>query len=101
MTRRTLAQQEISDALSALPEWEVKDGKLHKTFKFNSFAAAIGWMVAVGIYADKLDHHPEWCNVYNRVQVDLVTHDLGNVISSWDVKLAQQMEAVFPVLTKK
>jgi len=101
MTRKTLSEQEVIEALSTLPEWELKNGKLHKAFKFNSFAAAIGWMVTVSIYADKLDHHPEWSNIYNRVYVDLVTHDLGNVISSWDIQLAQYMESTFPTAEGK
>ena len=49
-------------------------------------------MVSVAIYADKIDHHPEWSNVYNRVQVNLVTHDLANAISTWDLDLAGKME---------
>lgn len=92
MTRRQLNEAEINAALADLPGWSVENGKLHKTFKFKSFAAAMGWMVSVAIYADKMDHHPEWSNVYNRVTVNLVTHDLGNAISSWDVQLAQEME---------
>ena len=52
----------------------------------------MGWMVAVSIIADKMDHHPEWANLYNRATVNLVTHDLGDVISSWDVELAQKMD---------
>ena len=51
-----------------------------------------GWMVSAAIYADKIDHHTEWSNVYNRVHVNLVTHDLGNAISTWDVDLARKME---------
>jgi 4a-hydroxytetrahydrobiopterin dehydratase len=92
MERRKLEQAEIESALVDLPGWQVQDGKLHKTFKFASFARAIGWMTSVAVIADKMDHHPEWTNVYNRVTVNLVTHDLGNVISSWDVTLAQNME---------
>jgi 4a-hydroxytetrahydrobiopterin dehydratase len=92
MTRRTLTDEEIATELANLPGWAVKEGKLHKQFKFKSFAQALGWMVSVGIYADKMDHHPEWSNVYNRVTVSLVTHDLDNSISSWDVDLAKQME---------
>ncbi len=90
--RRPLTTTEIEAALLDLPGWQVKDGKLAKTYKFPSFAAAIGWMVSVAIYADKIDHHPEWRNVYNRVQVNLVTHDLGNAISTWDIDLARKME---------
>lgn len=90
--RRKLSEVELTAVLKSLPGWSVKEGKLHKQFKFDTFAQAIGWMVAVSIYADKLDHHPEWCNIYSRVTVDLVTHDMGNAISSWDVLLAQKME---------
>ncbi len=87
-----LSDEEIQAALSELPGWEVAGGKLHKRYRFDSFAQAVGWMVSVAFYADKLDHHPEWCNVYNRVEVDLVTHDLDNAISNLDVQLARQME---------
>ena len=92
MTRRKLNQDEIDSALANLPGWQLQDGKLHKTFKFDSFARAVGWMMSVAIHADKMDHHPEWSNVYNRVTVNLVTHDLDNSVSSWDVDLAQKME---------
>lgn len=92
MPRQKLSQDEIQQALTDLPGWSVKDGKLTKQFKFKTFAQALGWMVTVGVQADKMDHHPEWCNVYNRVDVSLVTHDLDNSISSWDVELAKHME---------
>ncbi len=92
MVRKKLNDEELAQALLDLPGWQIQNGKLHKEYKFASFAAAIGWMVTVAIAADKLDHHPEWSNVYNRVRVDLVTHDLGNVISSFDVALAHKME---------
>jgi len=92
MARYPLPENEINTALTTLPGWSVKDGKLHKTYKFASFGIALGWMVAVGIEADKMDHHPEWSNVYNRVTVNLVTHDLGNAISNLDIALAQKME---------
>jgi 4a-hydroxytetrahydrobiopterin dehydratase len=94
MAREKLSETAVQQALSELPGWEVKDDKLHKTFKFNSFAAAVGWMVSAAIEADKMDHHPEWTNVYNRVIVNLVTHDLGNEISNLDVALAKKMEAL-------
>lgn len=94
MAKQKLNDQEIQDALADLPSWEVKEGKLHKAYKFGSFAEAVGWMMSAAIHADKLDHHPEWTNVYNRVQVNLVTHDLDNSISNLDVELAQKMEAL-------
>jgi 4a-hydroxytetrahydrobiopterin dehydratase len=94
MAREKLTDSALQAALDQLPGWEVKEGKLHKTFKFGSFGEALGWMVSAGIEADKMDHHPEWSNVYNRVVVNLVTHDLGNEISNLDVELAKKMEAL-------
>ncbi|MGK7932612.1 MAG: 4a-hydroxytetrahydrobiopterin dehydratase [Microcystaceae cyanobacterium] len=92
MASYKLSEQEIELALSGLKNWQVQDNKLSKTFKFNTFAEAMGWMVTVGIEADKLNHHPEWCNVYNRVTVNLCTHDLGNAIGNLDVELATIMD---------
>lgn len=92
MTRYKLSDEELATSLNDLTDWEIKEGKLHKTYKFGSFAEAIGWMVSVAIHADKMDHHPEWSNVYNKVQVNLVTHDLDDAISNWDVTLAKKME---------
>ena len=94
MARKKLDDKEIQTALEALPGWKVKDGKLHKSFKFDSFAEAIGWMVSVGIYADNKDHHPDWANSYNRVEVDLSTHDLDDAISNLDLELAQKMNSL-------
>lgn len=94
MARYKVNDDELTAALANLPSWEVKEGKLHKTYKFDSFAQAMGWMMSVAINADKMDHHPEWSNVYNKVQVNLVTHDLGNAISNLDIDLAKKMEAL-------
>jgi len=94
VSRKKLTDAEIKAALDHLPGWDIKDGKLYKQYKFKTFAQALGWMVSAGVHADKMDHHPEWSNVYNRVTVSLVTHDLDNSISSWDVELARQMEAL-------
>ena len=93
MARYALGDEELTAVLAELSDWEIREGKLYKAYKFASFAQAMGWMMSVAIYADKMDHHPEWFNVYNQVQVNLVTHDLGNVISSWDVALAKKMDA--------
>jgi len=94
MARYKMNDQELTAALADLPGWEVKEGKLHKSYKFGSFARAIGWMMSVAIHADKMDHHPEWSNVYSRVQVNLVTHDLDNAISNLDIDLARKMETL-------
>lgn len=92
MTRQKLDDQALATALQELPGWKVQEGKLHKEFKFASFAAAMGWMMEMAVVIDKLDHHPEWSNVYNKVRVNLVTHDLGDAISNLDVDLARRME---------
>ena len=83
-------------ALSTLlPDWSVKDERLHRDLKFNSFVEAFGFMAKVALLAESKNHHPNWCNVYNRVSIDLTTHDLGG-LSSLDVDLAAAIEALLP-----
>ena len=81
----------INQALDVQQQWQVVEGKLIKTFKFKSFIQAFGWMSQIAIWAEKLNHHPEWCNIYNKVDVQLTTHDVGG-ISELDFKLAEKME---------
>lgn len=71
--------------------WTGGDDFITKVFKFEDFAQAFGWMTQIAIIADKADHHPEWYNVYNRVDVTLTTHDAGGVTVK-DVHLAKAME---------
>ena len=92
------SEQQITQALSQLNEnleignqWVISQDKLTKTFKFKSFIRAFGWMSQIAISAEKLNHHPEWFNVYNKVEVQLTTHDVGG-ISELDFKLASKME---------
>ena len=75
-------------------DWTENDNALNKTFKFKTFLDAIKWMEKASIEIDKLDHHPEWTNVYNRVTVRLRTHDAGNRITAKDVALAGRMQAI-------
>ncbi len=89
-----LSEAELQAALSELPGWEIVNGKLHKTFKFADFTAAFGFMTKVAIEANTMNHHPEWCNVWNQVTIDLVTHAVGNRISNLDVMLAKKIEAL-------
>lgn len=84
----------INQALDNDQQWEIVDNKLTKTFKFKSFIRAFGWMSQIAIWAEKLNHHPEWFNVYNKVEVQLTTHDAGG-ISELDFKLAEKMELLF------
>lgn len=81
----------INQDLEDEHKWCISDEKLSKTFKFKSFIRAFGWMSQIAIWAEKLNHHPEWFNVYNKVEVQLTTHDVGG-ISELDFKLAQKME---------
>jgi len=67
--------------------WTIINGKLNRRFEFNSFVDAFSFMTKVALAAEKMNHHPEWFNVYNRLNIDLVTHDIGG-ISNYDIKLA-------------
>jgi len=92
MAIEKLSDQQVQQAIAKLSGWAVVNAKLHKIFKFNNFVDAFAFMTKVAIIAEKMDHHPEWFNVYNRVTIDLTTHDAGG-ISSLDVELAQKIEA--------
>ena len=85
------------EALAALTAsgWAEVEGRdaIRKTFKFSGFVEAFGWMTRAAIHAEKLNHHPEWFNVYNRVEVTLTTHDCDG-LSALDVKLASKMDAL-------
>lgn len=85
-----LSEAEIQTKLESLPGWSLQDGKLHRQFQFRSFVEAFGWMSSVALVAESMGHHPEWANVYNRVRVDLTTHDAGG-ITELDFTLAQRM----------
>ena len=100
MTRPTKIGAEA--ALKQLSGWKAADGRdaLTKTFRFDDFNAAFGWMSRVALAAEKLDHHPEWFNVYAKVEVLLATHDADGV-TELDVRLAKIMdEAAKSVGTK-
>ena len=93
MTIPRLTDAAVSALLTELPGWTLReDGKaILRTFKFADFNAAFGFMTRVALMADKLDHHPEWSNVYNRVEVLLTTHDADGV-TELDVTLAKFMD---------
>jgi 4a-hydroxytetrahydrobiopterin dehydratase len=74
--------------------WSGDDKRIAKVFKFFAFAEALAFMVEVGLYCERVDHHPEWKNIYNRVWVELTTHDAGRVTEQ-DFALAAHMDAVF------
>ncbi|MBL8325718.1 MAG: 4a-hydroxytetrahydrobiopterin dehydratase [Rubrivivax sp.] len=84
----------VAARLAGLPGWALRAGKLHRRFVFDDFAAAFGFMASVALVAERMKHHPEWANVYNQVEVDLVTHDAGGV-TELDFALAARMSALF------
>ena len=86
-----LSEKELEQEVNKLRDWKVVEGKVNKTFEFDDFVQAFGFMTRVAIEAEKMNHHPEWFNVYNRVKIDLVTHDVGG-ISNYDIKLAKTID---------
>jgi 4a-hydroxytetrahydrobiopterin dehydratase len=87
---RKLDTAERDAARTELPLWQMVDGRdaISRTFKFADFSAAFGFMTRVALAAEKLDHHPEWQNVWNRVEITLSTHDAGG-LTERDIKLAK------------
>jgi 4a-hydroxytetrahydrobiopterin dehydratase len=93
MTVTKAIEPEIQEALAELGSWAVVDGKLHREYKFRDFVQAFGFMTQVALLAERAAHHPEWFNVYNRVVVDLTTHEAGGITRK-DLDLARQMEEI-------
>ena len=87
---KKLSDEDVQSKLASLPNWTLQNGKLHREYKFANFVEAFGWMTSAALTAEKQDHHPEWFNVWNKVVVDLTTHDAGGVTQS-DVDLAKTM----------
>jgi len=77
--------------------WKEENNKLSKTFVFKTFTEAISWMVKVSFAIEKLDHHPEWTNVYNKVHITLTTHDTGNTVTEKDRALATVIDNEFSI----
>ena len=96
--RKKLSQEEIAASLKSLNGWTIEngggkpyEGKLHKEFKFKNFIEAFGFMSRVALIAEGMNHHPEWFNVWNKVVIDLTTHDVGG-ISNLDFEFAEKVE---------
>ena len=93
MAAKKLSDAEIQENLGQLNGWTVEDGKLHKEYQFDTFVTAFGFMAQLALIAESMNHHPEWFNVYNRVTIDLMTHDAGG-ISELDFQWAKQADAI-------
>ncbi len=88
-----LSETEITEELKKLEGWDINDNKLHKEFQFDNFNQAFGFMTRAAMEIEKMNHHPEWFNVYNRITVDLTTHDAGGITNN-DVNLARILNSL-------
>ncbi len=93
MSKAKMTEKEVTAEISQLSDWKVVEAKLHREFKFPNFVEAFAFMTKVAIVAEKMDHHPELFNVYNRVVIDLATHDVDG-ISTLDIELAKKINAL-------
>jgi 4a-hydroxytetrahydrobiopterin dehydratase len=94
MARAKLTDAEVLERLKKLPGWSLRAGKLFRELTFPNFVKAFGFMSSVALEAERMDHHPEWSNVYSRVVIELTTHDAGG-ISERDFELARKIDALY------
>jgi 4a-hydroxytetrahydrobiopterin dehydratase len=88
-----LPEDQIKVELRDLKGWSLQNGKLYKEFVFEDFVEAFGFMTKAALHAEKMNHHPEWLNVYNRLSVYLTTHDAGGITTN-DIKLARTLNSI-------
>ena len=88
-----LSQEEIDEELEKLQGWSIIDEKLHKEFSFDSFNQAFGFMTRAAMEIEKMNHHPEWFNVYSRITIELTTHDAGGITQN-DINLAKILNSL-------
>ncbi len=93
MTLTKIPSDDVASNLLRLRNWTYENGKLHKLFKFKTFREAMQFMVGVGFHCEKMNHHPQWYNVYGNVDVELVTHKVAG-ITELDFKLAEKMDEI-------
>jgi 4a-hydroxytetrahydrobiopterin dehydratase len=93
MAAHRLSPEQIDALPQTLQQWSVVNGKLHRELRFADFNEAFGFMSRVALVAETLGHHPEWFNVWNKVVIDLTTHDAGG-LSTLDLEMAQRIDAL-------
>lgn len=91
-----LTQQQINEALNQLEGWTFKDNGIEKNFVFKDFKETLSIMMGIGMIAEEMNHHPEWFNVYNKLDIRLSTHDAGGVTEK-DVTLAKKIDVLLKV----
>ena len=94
MAATKLSEQEIAAELAKLKGWSIERGNLHRVFEFRDFAQAFGFMAQVALAAEKMDHHPDWSNAWNKVVIDLTTHSAGGLTRN-DFALAAKIQQIF------
>ena len=92
--REKLSEEELQNALQKLQHWELADGKLRRRFQFENFIEAFAFMTQLALVAERINHHPEWTNVYGSVEITLSTHDVGG-ISNLDFEFARAADLYF------
>ena len=93
MGRVKLNDKEIAEALASLPGWAIEKGALHREFVFKDFVEAFGFMTRVALAAEAMNHHPDWSNSWNKVNISLVTHSAGGLTGN-DVDLARKIQSL-------
>ena len=93
MTLTKLSDEQIKNELTNLSGWSIINGKLHKDFVFKDFIEAFGFMCTASLHIEKMNHHQEWFNVYNKVKVDLTTHDAGGITQNY-INLARTLNSL-------
>ncbi|MEO9310181.1 MAG: 4a-hydroxytetrahydrobiopterin dehydratase [Nitrososphaera sp.] len=93
MRPEKLSDEQIKEELRKLPGWLLQNGKLHKEYVFKDFVEAFAFMTKAALHAEAMNHHPEWFNVYNKLKVDLMTHDAGGITSN-DIALAKAFDSL-------
>jgi len=95
---KVLAEPELRARLEALPGWSLREGRLYRQFRFADFSEAFAFMAKMAVFSERKNHHPEWKNVYNRVEVELFTHDSGG-ITELDLEWAAVASAAYQKFT--
>jgi len=93
MVLTKLSDEQIQAELNGLNGWSVVNGKLHKEFEFSDFNEAFGFMARASMHIEKMNHHPEWFNVYNKLVIDLMTHDASGITEN-DINLAKILNSL-------
>ena len=94
MGAQKLSEAELTAALKGLSGWSVTEGKLRRVFEFKDFSAAFAFMTQAALAAEKMNHHPDWSNSWNKVTVELVTHSAGG-LTAYDTGLARRMNEIY------